>query len=84
MAGRFDAGSWLVRRQACVALVRCSECLPPSSRSSPSCFAARPPFALAVAEYGELLALSYPSPNGTQYIYEDFRQILPFNPCPTF
>jgi hypothetical protein len=35
-------------------------------------------------EYGELLALSYPSPNGTQFIYEDFRQVLPFNPCPTF
>jgi hypothetical protein len=35
-------------------------------------------------EYGSLLALFYPSPNGTQYIYEDFRQVLPFNPCPTF
>jgi hypothetical protein len=35
-------------------------------------------------EYGSILALFYPSPNGTQYIYEDFRQILPFNPCPTY
>lgn len=35
-------------------------------------------------EYGSLLALFYPSPNGTRYIYEDFRQVLPFNPCPTF
>jgi hypothetical protein len=36
-------------------------------------------------EYGRILALFYPAANGQpQYIYEDFRQILPFNPCPTF
>ena len=36
-------------------------------------------------EYGLILALFYPTANGQpQYIYEDFRQILPFNPCPTF
>ena len=33
------------------------------------------------AEFGPLLALFYPSPNGTQYIYEDFRNITS-NPCP--
>ena len=36
-------------------------------------------------EYGPILALFYPTANGQpQYIYEDFRQILSFNPCPTF
>ena len=37
------------------------------------------------AEYGDILALFYPAPNGQpQFIFEDFRQILPFNPCPRF
>jgi hypothetical protein len=35
-------------------------------------------------EYGPILALYYPTPNGIEYIYEDFRQVIPFNPCPTF
>ena len=34
-------------------------------------------------EYGPILALFYPAANfQPQYIYEDFRRILPFNPCP--
>ncbi len=37
------------------------------------------------AEYGNILALFYPAANAQpQYIYEDFRQILPINPCPMF
>jgi len=37
------------------------------------------------AEYGAILALFYPAPNAQpQFIFEDFRQILPLNPCPTF
>jgi hypothetical protein len=37
------------------------------------------------AEYGDILALFYPAANAQpQFIYEDFRQILPLNPCPTF
>jgi hypothetical protein len=36
-------------------------------------------------EYGNILALTYPAANGqSRQIYEDFRRILPFNPCPTF
>jgi len=35
-------------------------------------------------EYGPLLPLFYPSSNGgPQYIFEDFRQILSSNPCPS-
>jgi hypothetical protein len=34
-------------------------------------------------EYGPILANFYPSANGQpQYIYENFHQTLPFNPCP--
>jgi hypothetical protein len=37
------------------------------------------------AEFGDILALFYPAPNAQpQYIFEDFRQILSFNPCPRF
>lgn len=37
------------------------------------------------AEYGPILALFYPASNGQPtFIYEDFHQGLPFNPCPTF
>jgi len=37
------------------------------------------------AQYGPILALFYPSSNDRpQYIYEDFRRRLPFNPCPSF
>jgi hypothetical protein len=37
------------------------------------------------AEFGDILALFYPTPNAQpQFIFEDFRQILPFNPCPRF
>jgi hypothetical protein len=37
------------------------------------------------AEFGPILANFYPSPNGQpQYIYENFHQTLPLNPCPTF
>jgi hypothetical protein len=36
-------------------------------------------------EYGPILANFYPAPNGQpQYIYENFHQTLPLNPCPTF
>jgi hypothetical protein len=36
-------------------------------------------------EYGQLLPLTYPASNGQASIfYEDFRRVLPFNPCPTF
>jgi hypothetical protein len=35
----------------------------------------------SAAEYGPLLSLFYPAPNGQpQYIYEDFQQIIS-NPC---
>jgi hypothetical protein len=35
------------------------------------------------AEYGPLLLLTYPGTNGApSYRYNDFRRILPFNPCP--
>jgi hypothetical protein len=37
------------------------------------------------AEFGPILANFYPAPNGKpQYIYENFHQTLPLNPCPTF
>jgi hypothetical protein len=37
------------------------------------------------AEYGDILALFYPAANGqSQFIFEDYRQILPINPCPMF
>lgn len=36
-------------------------------------------------EYGDILALTYPAANGQpRQIYEDFRRVLPFNPCPDF
>ncbi|HEY6922397.1 MAG TPA: hypothetical protein VI653_02930 [Steroidobacteraceae bacterium] len=36
-------------------------------------------------EYGDILALTYPASNGQpRQIYEDFRRVLPFNPCPNF
>jgi hypothetical protein len=36
-------------------------------------------------EYGDILALTYPASNAQpRQIYEDFRRILPFNPCPNF
>jgi hypothetical protein len=39
----------------------------------------------SAAEYGDILALFYPAANAQpQFIYEDFRQILPLNPCPIF
>lgn len=40
----------------------------------------------SVTEYGTtLLALTYPKSNGMPgQIYEDYRRVLPFNPCPTF
>ena len=39
----------------------------------------------SAAEFGDILALFYPAANAQpQFIYEDFRQILPINPCPTF
>jgi len=39
----------------------------------------------STTEFGNILALAYPSSNGqSRLIYEDFRRILPFNPCPTF
>jgi hypothetical protein len=39
----------------------------------------------SAAEFGDILALFYPAANAQpQFIYEDFRQILPLNPCPTF
>ena len=39
----------------------------------------------STTEFGPILALFYPASNAQpQFIYEDFRQILPFNPCPTF
>ncbi len=40
----------------------------------------------SVTEYGTtLLALTYPKSNGKPgQIYEDYRRVLPFNPCPTF
>jgi len=39
----------------------------------------------SAAEFGRILALFYPAPNGQpRFIFEDFRRILPFNPCPTF
>jgi len=39
----------------------------------------------SATEYGPILALFYPAANAQpQFIYEDFRRILPFNPCPTF
>ena len=39
----------------------------------------------SVTEYGTTpLALTYPASNGQpRQIYEDFRRVLPFNPCPT-
>ena len=37
------------------------------------------------AEFGPILANFYAAPNGQpQYIYENFHQTLPLNPCPTF
>ena len=37
------------------------------------------------AEFGPILANFYPAPNGQpQYIYENFHNTLPLNPCPTF
>jgi hypothetical protein len=39
----------------------------------------------SAAEFGPILALFYPAANAQpQFIYEDFRRILPFNPCPSF
>ncbi len=39
----------------------------------------------SAAEFGDILALFYPAANAQpQFIYEDFRQVLPNNPCPTF
>ena len=39
----------------------------------------------SAAEFGPILANFYPAPNGKpQYIYENFHQTLPLNPCPTF
>ena len=39
----------------------------------------------SAAEFGDILALFYPAANAQpQFIFEDFRQILPQNPCPTF
>jgi len=36
-------------------------------------------------EFGPILANFYPSPDGEpQYIYENFHNTLPLNPCPTF
>jgi hypothetical protein len=36
------------------------------------------------AEYGSILANFYPAPNAQpQYIYENFHQTLPLNPCPS-
>jgi len=35
----------------------------------------------SAAEYGSLLPLSYPRPTGAQFLYNDFRQVLPLNPC---
>jgi hypothetical protein len=36
----------------------------------------------STAEYGPLLQLLYPGPGNTQILrYNDFRQVLPYNPC---
>jgi hypothetical protein len=37
----------------------------------------------STAEYGPLLELDYPSPTGVTRVYEDFRQVLSSNPCPS-
>src|SRR5215472_12560587 len=37
----------------------------------------------STAEFGPLLALAYPAPNGVTLIFNDFRQILSSNPCPS-
>jgi hypothetical protein len=35
------------------------------------------------AQYGQLLALDYTQPGGSAaYSYQDFRNILRYNPCP--
>ena len=36
------------------------------------------------AEFGSLLSLSYPQPTGPAFEYNDFRQVLPVNPCKLF
>jgi hypothetical protein len=37
----------------------------------------------STAEYGQLLRLAYPAPNGQpSFRYNDFRRVLPTNPCP--
>jgi hypothetical protein len=39
----------------------------------------------SAAEFGDILALFYPAANAQpRFIYENFRQILPINPCPAF
>jgi len=35
----------------------------------------------SAAEYGPLLLLTYPKPAGPVQLYNDFRQVLPNNPC---
>jgi hypothetical protein len=35
----------------------------------------------STAEYGSLLQLVYPSPSGPSFRYNDFRQVLSYNPC---
>jgi hypothetical protein len=37
----------------------------------------------STAEFGPLLALGYPTPTGIRFLYNDFRQILSTNPCPS-
>jgi hypothetical protein len=37
----------------------------------------------STAEFGTLLALSHPRPTGILFRYDDFRQILASNPCPS-
>jgi hypothetical protein len=37
----------------------------------------------STAEFGPLLESGYPSPTGTSFFYNNFRQILSSNPCPS-
>jgi hypothetical protein len=36
----------------------------------------------STVEYGPLLVLAYPAPNGPTFRYNNFRRVLPNNPCP--
>ncbi len=38
----------------------------------------------STAEYGDLLLLAYPVPGGVVHRYNNFRQVLSSNPCPSF